>query len=1196
MKRLQSIILFSLLFITGISANTRKDSANRLKAASVISDPNLKVWFSFDNYTKGSENITDVSGNNYVATLKNGATITKSGGIDGVLDLGSTNGYLDLGDLFGSKFISTLQDFTISTFVCIANDAVITNNGNFVFSFGNSDKIATDNNGCMFFSAKSMRYAISLTNWTGENGIETGSAMGKGKWQHVAITYNSSTKTAKIFLNGSVIAQSTNINIAPKALGATAYNYIGKSSYALNGDAYLAKTLIDEFRIYNISLTDNQVAELSKPLTEFNTSWNQLQINNFLTTLSFHDGQSINSNLTLPTSGNGISISWSSSVPGTISNAGVVVRPAIGSEPQTVTLTATAVKEGVTVVRYFNLNVIPEYSDADAVKYDTGNLTLSGSLLNLRSSLSLPIIGFEGSTISWNSDRPSLLTNNGKLLYLPENGTGPTKVILTATIAKGSVIQVRQFEVLVAEKEGMSAYLFAYFTGNALSDEALRFAISKDGYTYKALNDNKPILDSKIISSSGGIRDPHILRGIDGKTFYMVATDMVSALGWNSNRAMILMKSTNLTDWQTSVVNIQDTFSGYDDLQRVWAPQTIYDKEKGKYMVYWSMRVGNEPDKIYYSYANEDFTALETEPKVLFESSNGGACIDADIVYKDGVYHLFFKTEGEGNGIKKAVSSTLTGGYEVYDKYLQSTTNAVEGGCVFRLYDTDNWLLIYDMYMSGAYQFTQSTDLMNFSVVPNPVTFDFTPRHGTIIPITTEEAAALVKKWGSTSDISIKSSSSESIKKNNVNFNQTARTIYLPVRYGTDIESFDPQFVTSPGCKFTPTGPQDFSNGAINYTALIDGLGSKTYAVNVQVDNNPVLEGFYADPEILFSYKTKKFYLYPTSDGFVGWSGSYFKTFSSKDLVNWTDEGVILNLPTDVRWGTYNAWAPSIVEKKVNGAYKYYYYFVAAGNVGVAVADNPTGPFVDSGKKLADNIDPDVYSDTITGKSYLYWGNTTLYAAELNADMISINTSTKVTITPKDGTFREGIYVIKRQGTYYFFWSEDDTRSANYRVRYGTSTSPLGPITIPSNNLILSKDAIAGIYGTGHNSVVQIPGRDEWYMVYHRFTRPRGISMQGDSAGYFREVCIDKLEFNADGSVKKVQPTVQGIAPVDLNSIPNSSSEIKTNPEKGKAISTEYYQMDGKRVKKKDLLNQGIYIERTIYDSGTASSRKIFVK
>lgn len=145
----------------------------------------------------------------------------------------------------------------------------------------------------------------------------------------------------------------------------------------------------------------------------------------------------------------------------------------------------------------------------------------------------------------------------------------------------------------------------------------------------------------------------------------------------------------------------------------------------------------------------------------------------------------------------------------------------------------------------------------------------------------------------------------------------------------------------------------------------------------------------------------------------------------------------------------------------------------------------------------------------------------------LNDDMISIDTNSIKVMTP-DATFREGTEVFYRNGKYYFLWSEDDTRSENYRVRYGYSDSPTGKITVPENNLILAKDAANGIFGTGHNSVIQVPGKDEWYIVYHRFTRPKGITM-GNAAGYNREVCIDKMEFNSDGSIKKVVPTVAGI-------------------------------------------------------------------
>jgi GH43 family beta-xylosidase len=298
-----------------------------------------------------------------------------------------------------------------------------------------------------------------------------------------------------------------------------------------------------------------------------------------------------------------------------------------------------------------------------------------------------------------------------------------------------------------------------------------------------------------------------------------------------------------------------------------------------------------------------------------------------------------------------------------------------------------------------------------------------------------------------------------------------------------------------------------------------------------------VLTGYYADPDILYSDKTKKYYIYPTSDGFENWSGTYFKTFSSANLVNWKDEGVILDLNKDVSWAKKNAWAPCIIEKKINGKYKYFYYFTAAQKIGVAVADDPAGPFTDIGKALVDQrptgitrgqvIDPDVFTDPQTGKSYLYWGNGFMAVAELNEDMVSFKQET-IQVIKTDNTFREGTTVFFRKGKYYFFWSEDDTRSENYRVRYGTSASPLGPIAVPANNVVIEKDTTNGIYATGHNSILQIPGKDEWYIVYHRFNYPNGIKM-GRAAGYNREVCIDKMEFNADGSIKQVIPTHGGV-------------------------------------------------------------------
>ena len=684
-----------------------------------------------------------------------------------------------------------------------------------------------------------------------------------------------------------------------------------------------------------------------------------------------------------------------------------------------------------------------------------------------------------------------------------------------------------------------NAYLFTYFTGNTGNEEAIRFGISKDGYNYKALNNDQPIISSAKISSTGGVRDPHILRGADGKTFYMVVTDMVSARGWDSNRAMVLLKSNDLINWTSSIINIQKKYPNQEKLLRVWAPQTIYDAKAKKYMVYWSMKHGDGPDIIYYSYANADFTDLETEPKQLFFSPTNGSCIDGDIIFHNGKYHLFFKTEGGGNGIKKAVSTKLTEGYVLEDKYLQQTKEAVEGAGVFKLNNSKDYILMYDVYMKGRYQFTKSADLENFKVVDQDVTMDFHPRHGTVLPITQQELERLTAKWYNGANI-LKTAKSNSIKKNNIVLDTVNSTVYLPVKPGTNLASFDPEFDKGLDVVISPKGPYNFSNGPVKINVSVGGKTAKTYSVTVSEDHNPVLNGYFADPEILYSNKTKKYHLYPTSDGFTGWSGNFFKSFSSPDLVNWTDDGVIIDLPKNVTWAKRNAWAPTIAEKKVNGDYKYFYYFTAAQKIGVAVADLPNGPFKDSGKPLiakrpngvrgGQEIDPDVFTDPQTGKSYLYWGNGYMAVAPLNDDMISIDTNAIKVITP-DNTFREGAEVFYRNGKYYFLWSEDDTRSENYRVRYGYSDSPTGKIIIPKDNLILAKDPNLAIFGTGHNSVIQVPGKDEWYIVYHRFTRPNGITM-GDAAGYNREVCIDKMEFNADGSIKKVTPTLTGIKPV----------------------------------------------------------------
>lgn len=306
------------------------------------------------------------------------------------------------------------------------------------------------------------------------------------------------------------------------------------------------------------------------------------------------------------------------------------------------------------------------------------------------------------------------------------------------------------------------AYLFTYFPSN--SDENLYYAISEDGFNYTPLNGGKPVMASDTVALKKGIRDPHILRGEEGK-FYMVATDMKSAEGWSSNRGIVMYKSDDMVNWKHHTVHIPDRFPEWKNVTRVWAPEVIWDKDytnkdgsKGRYLVYFSMLTddGKLPyDKIYYCYANDDFSGLLTEPEYFYD--RGSATIDGDIVYdkRTGLYHMIYKNEGTG-GICQVTATRLTpepgkapgSQWSKPSDPIQQTDVAVEGGGLFPLIGSDKWVLMYDCYMNGYYQFCESDDLENFTLKAQTETKGaFTPRHGTVLPITKAEKERLLKAF-----------------------------------------------------------------------------------------------------------------------------------------------------------------------------------------------------------------------------------------------------------------------------------------------------------------------------------------------------------------------------------------------------------------------------------------------------------------
>ncbi len=324
--------------------------------------------------------------------------------------------------------------------------------------------------------------------------------------------------------------------------------------------------------------------------------------------------------------------------------------------------------------------------------------------------------------------------------------------------------------------------------------------------------------------------------------------------------------------------------------------------------------------------------------------------------------------------------------------------------------------------------------------------------------------------------------------------------------------------------------------------------------------SNPIVQGWYADPEIrIFD---GQYWTYPTYSDHYGAPDvspeftdaqkelrknkmvrpsygiqTFFNAFSSPDLVHWTRHEHVLDV-ANVSWAAYAVWAPSAIEK--DG--KYYLFFGAndiqkdgeTGGIGVAVSDSPAGPFKDAiGKPListfhngAQPIDQFVFRDD-DGQFYLYyggWGHCNV--VRLGDDLTSIEPfpdgETFKEITPPG--YVEGSFLVKRKGIYYLMWSEGGWTGPDYSVAYAMGPSPTGPFK-PMGKILQQDFRIAR--GAGHHSVVNVPGTDDWYIVYHR--RPLG-----DDKGEHRQLAIDRMIFNADGTIKPVVMTNEGVKPRPL--------------------------------------------------------------
>ncbi|MDR3061968.1 MAG: glycoside hydrolase family 43 protein [Dysgonamonadaceae bacterium] len=298
-----------------------------------------------------------------------------------------------------------------------------------------------------------------------------------------------------------------------------------------------------------------------------------------------------------------------------------------------------------------------------------------------------------------------------------------------------------------------------------------------------------------------------------------------------------------------------------------------------------------------------------------------------------------------------------------------------------------------------------------------------------------------------------------------------------------------------------------------------------SFAIAQKATTNPVFPGWYADPEgVVFG---NEYWIYPTTSAEYK-DQTYLDAFSSKDLVHWTKHPKVLSRE-NIGWFKMALWAPAVVH--ANG--KYYLFFGANdiqnneqhGGIGVAVSDKPEGPFKDAlGKPLIDKfhngaqpIDQFVFKDD-DGSYYMYYGGWRhCNMVKLSKDLLSIipfeDGEIYKEVTPEN--YVEGPFMLKRNGKYYFMWSEGGWGGPHYSVAYAIADSPFGPFKRIGK--ILQQDPEIAT-GAGHHSVIQVPGKDEWYIVYHR--RPLG-----DTTRDHRVTCIDKLEFNPDGTIEPVKMT-----------------------------------------------------------------------
>jgi hypothetical protein len=596
---------------------------------------------------------------------------------------------------------------------------------------------------------------------------ETDRPIARDVWQHLAVVLDAESGTLRVYQNGAAVAEASGVGVTAADLG--------DGVLRLNRDATAFRNVPAQYRdlkVYADAVTEDETLALARVNADF--GWQRFLADTDLP-------QQVVADLTLP--GTPL-VAWSSSAPEVLDADGIVTRPAPGDPDAAVTLTASLDRGGLQLRQDFSLTVPARLSDAARATEDAAALVVPDDLRTVRT---LPGVGpVHGSEVTWTTGAadPVMVITTDDAAYAepgrPPYGHPAVTGTLTATIRAGDAVVTRDVAVTVPALPRAvddEAYAFAYFTANTVEGENVYLAASNgnDALSWRTLNDGDRVLTSEY--GERGLRDPFLIRSVEGDTFYLIATDLSIGRDGDWNRAQTngsqyieIWESTDLVHWsEQRHVKVSPDTAGM-----TWAPEAYYDDELGTYVVFWASRLFTDDSRttclttdsgsgcyarMMYA-TTRDFVTF-SEPQIWQDT--GSARIDSTVLKDGDHYYRFTKDEGGQTGCTDIIaekSTSLTAatttaslgagtGWKSVATCLARASGfagAVEGPTVFRANPGDTSGYDYYLYLddyggSGYFPLgTNDLDAPAWTRVNGSLPAS---RHGTVLPVTQRQWAGL---------------------------------------------------------------------------------------------------------------------------------------------------------------------------------------------------------------------------------------------------------------------------------------------------------------------------------------------------------------------------------------------------------------------------------------------------------------------